>query len=73
MFCFANAAIGRLTGVKLLPFRGFAKRSIVNQLAVQVNTSDYKRGASGCTKKEEEVETNAKFFSIFVGIKNMGL
>ena len=73
MFCFANAAIGRLTGVKLLPFRGFAKLNSLNQSAIQGNTSNYKWGARGCAKKEEEVETNAKFFSIFVGIKNMGL
>ena len=51
MFCFANAASGRLTGVKLRPSHRLAKRSIVNQLAVQVNTSDYKRGASRGTRK----------------------
>ena len=73
MFCFANASSGRLASVKLLPSHRLAKRSIVNQLAVQVNTSDYKRGARGCAKKEEEVETNAKIFSIFVGRKNMEL
>ena len=73
MFCFANAAIGRLTGVKLLPFRGFAKPNSLNQSAIQENTSNYKWGARGCAKKEEEMETNAKFFSIFVGRKNMEL
>ena len=49
MFCFANAAIGRLTGVKLLPFRGFAKPNSLNQSAIQENTSNYKWGASGST------------------------
>ena len=73
MFCFANASSGRLAVVKLRPSHRLAKRSIVNQLAVQVNTSDYKWGARRCAKKEEEVETNAKFFSIFVGRKNMEL